>query len=324
MKQTRWFIHPIFIFILSTIALAISLFLYIYWYVTVSESLKSIISRYHLDPNQFFEAQTWVVILVLSLLVTAILIGILIIFNYNLKSLRLYRIQQTFINNFTHELKTPVTSIKIFLDTFVRHEIPRQEQLKYIGFMLQDIERLSHNINSILNVARMESRVFEGEFTLVHISEVIHDFLAANAHVFRDSEIRVENMPGSDYIVALNVILFEMLLMNILTNALKYNNSEKPRVDISFVADHKMLLVRFKDNGIGIEKKERKKIFRKFYQGGRSGDHIPVGGSGIGLYLVQQIAKIHQGKVVADSAGMGKGSVFTLSLPFDVRGGEKG
>ena len=197
MKQTRWFIHPIFIFILSTIALAISLFLYIYWYVTVSESLKSIISRYHLDPNQFFEAQTWVVILVLSLLVTAILIGILIIFNYNLKSLRLYRIQQTFINNFTHELKTPVTSIKIFLDTFVRHEIPRQEQLKYIGFMLQDIERLSHNINSILNVARMESRVFEGEFTLVHISEVIHDFLAANAHVFRDSESASKTCPAA-------------------------------------------------------------------------------------------------------------------------------
>lgn len=323
MTQTRWYIHPIFIFILSTIALAISLFLYIYWYVTVSKNLKSVITHYQLDPNQFFEAQTWVVILVLSLLVIVILIGILIIFNYNLKSLRLYRVQHTFINNFTHELKTPVTSIKIFLETFARHEIPRQEQLKYIGFMLQDVERLSHNINSILNVARMESRVFEGDFTPVHITEEVYNFLKVNAHVFRDSEIRVENTPDRDHIVALDIPLFEMLLMNILTNALKYNVSEKPRVDISFSVDNKMLLVRFQNNGIGIEKGERKKIFRKFYQSSRIGDHIPVGGSGIGLYLVQQIAKIHQGKVFANSAGMGKGSVFTLSLPLDMKGGEK-
>ena len=130
-------------------------------------------------------------------------------------------------------------------------------------------------------------------------------------------------MPGSDYIVALNVILFEMLLMNILTNALKYNNSEKPRVDISFVADHKMLLVRFKDNGIGIERKEKKFLGNSTRAAGAVIIYR-LGNSGIGLYLVQQIAKIHQGKVVADSAGMGKGSVFTLSLPFDVRGGERG
>jgi len=320
MNQARWFIHPVFVFTLSTIALACSLLLYIYWYVTVSSSLQSIISRYQLDPNQFFEAKTWVVILVLSLLVGAILIGILIIFNYNLKSAQLYRLQHTFINNFTHELKTPVTSIKIFLENFARHDIPREEQLKYIGFMLQDVERLSNNINSILNVARMESKVYEGEFTPVDIVETIRDFLAANSHVFSDSEINIENTSGNAYVVALNVRLFEMLLMNILTNAIKYNNSERPRIDIDFGTEEKNLLVRFRDNGIGIEKNERKKIFSKFYQGPRRGDHVPVGGSGIGLYVVQQIAKLHRGKITADSAGDGKGSTFTFSLPLKQTG----
>lgn len=316
MKQARWFIHPVFIFTLSTIALAGSLFLYIYWYVTVSASLHSIVSRYNLDPNQFLEAKTWVVILVLSLLVGVILIGILIIFNYNLKSVQLYRLQHTFINNFTHELKTPVTSIKIFLENFARHDIPREEQLKYIGYMLQDVERLSNNINSILNVARMEGKVYEGEFTPVDIVQTIRDFLAANSHVFSDSEINVENSSGKAYIVELNVPLLEILLMNIITNAVKYNNSDKARIDIGFSTEEKNLLVRFRDNGIGIEKNERKKIFRKFYQGPRRGDHVPVGGSGIGLYVVQQIAKLHRGKITADSEGDGKGSVFTLSLPL--------
>ena len=316
LKQTRWYIHPILIFALSTITLGISLFLYIYWYVTVSSSLKSIIARYQLDPNQFFEAQTWVVILVLSILVGIILIGILIIFNYNMKSLQLYRLQNSFINNFTHELKTPVTSLKIFLETFARHEIPREEQLKYIGFMLQDIERLSLNINSILNVARMESKVYEGEFTAVKIVEFVRNFLAGNTHIFRDSEIRVEDTDGRDYVLELNVPLFEILLMNIFTNAIRYNDSEKPRVDVSFGLQDKMLQVRFRDNGIGIAKNERKKIFRKFYQGSRHEDRVLVRGSGIGLYMVQQIAKLHKGKIAADSEGAGKGSVFTLSLPF--------
>jgi len=316
LKQTRWYIHPILIFALSTITLGISLFLYIYWYVTVSSSLKSIIARYQLDPNQFFEAQTWVVILVLSILVGIILIGILIIFNYNMKSLQLYRLQNSFINNFTHELKTPVTSLKIFLETFARHEIPREEQLKYIGFMLQDIERLSLNINSILNVARMESKVYEGEFTAVKIVEFVRNFLADSTHIFRDSEIVIEDTDGRDYVLELNVPLFEILLMNLFTNAIRYNDSEKPRIDVSFGLQDKMLQVRFRDNGIGIAKNERKKIFRKFYQGARHEDRVLVRGSGIGLYMVQQIAKLHKGKIAADSEGAGKGSVFTLSLPF--------
>lgn len=319
MKQAKWFIHPVFVFILSTVALAISLFLYIYWYIGVSENLKSVVRRYQLDGDQFFEAKTWVVILILSLLVGVILVGILIIFIYNLKTLQLYRLQHTFINNFTHELKTPVTSLKIYLETFAKYQLPREEQLKYIGFMLQDTERLSGNINSILNLARIESRLHEGEPTPVDLSETIRQFVIQNRHLFHDCDIQVAPPVTGPLIYPLIVPLFEMLLMNILTNAMKYNASGKPRIDITFEQDRQSLQIRFRDNGIGIPKEERKRIFNKFYQG-RQGDRfeicpLPVGGSGIGLYLVQQIARLHQGKVAADSEGDGKGSVFTLTLP---------
>jgi two-component system, OmpR family, phosphate regulon sensor histidine kinase PhoR len=316
MKQTRWYFHPIFFFVLSTIALAISLILYIYWYVSVSAGLKSVIQRYQLDPDQFIEANTWVVILVLSLLVAIILAGIVIIFIYSLKILQLYRLQHNFINSFTHELKTPVTSLKLYLETFARHEIPREEQLKYIGFMLQDVERLSGNINSILNLARIESRVYEGEFTPVDLAEFIRSFLSANRHIFRNCDIRLETPADKLYFYPIIASLFEMLLMNILINAIKYNVSGSPRIDIDFEQDNKHLLIRFRDNGIGIERKERKKIFGKFYQGPRHDEHIPVGGSGIGLYLVQHIARLHRGRITADSEGPGKGSVFTLALPY--------
>jgi signal transduction histidine kinase len=111
--------------------------------------------------------------------------------------------------------------------------------------------------------------------------------------------------------------LFEMLLMNILTNAIKYNTSGKPRIDITFEKKDNSLLIHFRDNGIGIAQAERKRIFSKFYQARHDGP-IPVGGSGIGLYLVQQIARLHHGKMVADSEGVGKGSVLTLILPVKV------
>lgn len=314
MKETKWFLHPITVFIFSTVALAISLFLYIYWYVRVSEDLKSVIDRYRLDESQFFEAQTWLVILILSLLVGVILAGILIILIYNLKTLQLYRLQHTFISNFTHELKTPVTSLKLYLETFARHKLSRDDQLKYIGFMLQDVERLSGNINSILNLARIESRVYEGRAKPVDLTKMIRQFIAGNTHLFRDSEIIIENPSNRAYIYPVINPLFEMLLMNILTNAIKYNASGKPRVEISFEPGEKHLLVRFRDNGIGILKEERTRIFRKFYRS-HNNDLVATGGSGIGLYLVQQIARLHDGKVVADSDGLGKGSVLTLILP---------
>jgi len=314
MKQTKWFIHPITIFVLSTVALAISLFLYIYWYVRVSAGLKSVIDYYRLDAGQFFEAQTWVVILILSLLVGVILTGILIIFIYNLKTLQLYRLQHTFINNFTHELKTPVTSLKLYLETFAKHELLREEQLKYIGFMLQDTERLSGNINSILNLARIESRVYKGHFTPVDLMETIERFIAGNTHLFGNCKIRILNPSNEAIVYPVIVPLFEMLLMNILTNAIRYNASGEPTVDISLEPGEDDFSIHFRDNGIGISKEDRKRIFRKFYRS--DGDNpATIGGSGIGLYLVQQIARLHRGKVVAESEGPGKGSVFTLILP---------
>ncbi len=322
MRQARWFIHPIFVFVLSTAALAISLFLYIYWYIGISAGLKSVIARYRLDANQFFEAQTWVVILSLSLLVALILAGILIIFIYNLKTLQLYRLQHTFINNFTHELKTPVTSLKLYLETFAKHELPRTEQLRYITFMLQDVERLSANINSILNLARIESKLSEEESTPVDLVMAIRQFVANNRRLFGSCEIQVSDALDAPAVYPVISPLFEMLLMNILTNAVKYNAAPTCRIDIRIAREDRSLLVSFRDNGIGIPKEERKQIFRKFYRGRRD-DRIPVSGTGIGLYLVQQIARLHNGKVTADSDGADRGSVFTLLLPYDDREGKQ-
>ena len=314
MYRSKWFFHPILILIFSIVALAMSLFLYIYWYMEISAGLKKVILELNLDPDQVLESQTWVVIMVLSILVGIILMGIFIIFVYHHKTLQLYKIQRNFINNFTHELKTPVTSLKLYLETFEKHELSREDQLKYTGYMLQDVNQLSDNINRILNLARIESKSYGGEFVISDLVQIIERFYKNNTHLFRGCEVKIHNSLDRSFLCRINQSLFEMLLMNIMTNAIKYNRSKKPIVDISLAINNGKLNVRFEDNGIGIEKREIKKIFKKFYRAGSS-DNTSPSGSGLGLYLVQNIARIHKGKVIAESKGPGKGSTFTLILP---------
>lgn len=315
MRYTRWFFHPIAVFVFSIVALGLSLFLYIYWYVGVSSTLEKVIVNFDLDPKKFFELQTWVVIVVLSILVGLILVGIFIIFVYNVKNYRLYRLQNNFINNFTHELKTPVTSMQLYLQTFKRYDLPRDKQLKYIDYMLADVARLNANISHILNLARIESKTYQGEFVDHDLVRLVNRFTEKNRQVFRNCKITVNNPSGQPFFHPVDLPFFEMLLMNLYTNALKYNTSEVPRLDITFIPRKDKLHITFTDNGIGIEEGELKRIFKKFYQVDQN-----RGGSGLGLYLVDHIAKIHKGRITAESDGPGNGTTFILILPVgDVR-----
>lgn len=315
MNRTKWLIHPVSILVISILALVTSLFLYIYWYIEISSGLKSIVMRFNLDTGQFLTSQIWFVIMVLTVLVGVIIMGIFIIFVYNLKTLRLYRLQHNFINNFTHELKTPVTSLKLYLETFLKHELSRENQLKYIQYMLSDAGRLSEDINRILNLAHIESKSYTGEYVYQNLPETIENFYRKNAHLFRDCDIQVHLPENEPYFYLIIPPMFEMLLMNLVTNAIKYNNTAVPRIDITFEKKKKKLIISFRDNGIGIHKQELRKIFKKFYQVGRA-DDMSAKGSGLGLYLVDHIAKIHKGKITAESAGADKGSVFKLILPL--------
>jgi two-component system, OmpR family, phosphate regulon sensor histidine kinase PhoR len=313
-SRVRWFIHPILVFVLSVVALATSLALYIYWYLEVSTGLQRIVTVYKLDQEGFFEFNTWIVILVLSILVGLIVVGVFIIFFYYQKTWRIYRLQRNFIDNFTHELKTPVASLKLYLETFSRHELPREDQLKYIRFMLNDVDRLLGNINQILQLARIESGSHAWEFVQADLVESVERFRNENTDLFPNGIVTIENPAKRPFPFSLNVQLFDILFMNLFSNAMRYNSSPQPRLDIRFVLHPDGLDIRFEDNGVGIERKEVRKIFRKFYQAGRP-DDMTARGSGVGLYLVKQIARLHKGRVHAESDGPSKGSVFVLSLP---------
>ncbi|MCF8081421.1 MAG: HAMP domain-containing histidine kinase [Desulfobacterales bacterium] len=318
MNLPRWFLHPILIFILSIAALGVSLFLYIHWYVEASTMLQSAMEKFDLDQGRVLQSRTWVVIMVLSILVGVILMGIFSIFIYSQKTVQLYRLQNNFINNFTHELKTPVTSLKMFLETFSRHDLSKEDQDKYLGYMIADVNRLKENIDRILNLASIESKSYAEEFTSVDLVSVIETFFRNNQHLFTNARVQIHKPSEPLPPYQINLSLFEMLLMNLATNAVKYNDKDCPQLDIRFSEDRSRRFIHFADNGIGFEKNEIRKIFRKFYQVGRF-DDMTAKGTGLGLYLVQTVAKLHRWKVAAQSEGIGKGSVFTLTLPKDAR-----
>ena len=318
MKQTRWLFHPITVFILSILALGLSLALYIYWYISVSSGLQALAGRFNIAPDQVLEPRVWLVILVLSILVGIILMGIFTIFVYNQKTLQLYRLQHNFINNFTHELKTPVTSLKLFLETISKHDLPREDQLKYISYMLADVGRLSDHINRILNLARLESKSYKGTFEKTDISDAIKKIVAENSPFFKNCDIRISDPLKTRCIYRVDQLLFEALVMNLLTNAARYNNHDVPVIDIRFRHGKRNLNIEFWDNGIGIDKKEAGKIFRKFYQARRSGSALSRG-SGLGLNLVQGIARLHKWRIKASGRTDADGSIFTLILPEKTR-----
>jgi len=314
MKRTFWFLHPVAIFVFSIIALVLSLFLYIYWYVEVSSGLQRVIARTNLDPEQFVAWQTWVVIMVLSILVAIILLGIILVFVYQRKTLALYRSQHKFINSFTHELKTPVTSLQLYLETMTRVELPRDKQIKYLGYMLDDVARLTNNINGILNLARLEAKVQGVEFVTVDLVEEVVEFYRINEQLFRESEILVNKSAGQSYYCSINHSLFQMMLMNLLSNGIRYNENDRPKITISFSQTEDNVKLAITDNGIGFEKSQARKVFKKFFQIEEQ-ELTRSGGTGLGLYMVDQVVRLHKGKVTAHSKGPGEGSQFIVSLP---------
>jgi signal transduction histidine kinase len=226
----------------------------------------------------------------------------------------LFRLQHNFIYNFTHELKTPVTSLRLYLETFIRHPMDPEDVKKYSADMLKDIDRLTENIDRILNLARIESQNFGSKVTRENLVVFLKTFCRKNASLFRGLDVRIKNPSGGRFEYPVNAFLLDILLTNIFSNAIRYNESRTPCLTILFKSYLQKVTIDFIDNGIGVDKEDAKKIFRKFYQGDRNNNQTNTG-SGLGLYLVSSIAAIHGWRASVSSEGTGKGAKFTITIP---------
>jgi len=245
----------------------------------------------------------------------AIVAGLILNTSFLVREIRKNEQHDSFINAVTHELKTPIASIRLYLQTLQRRELEDAQRLEFYRLMIEDTDRLSNTVEQVLKAGRAGAR--KAEHVEVDFAGLVERCVetARNSHHLQPGALRYESsLNGRGSEVTGDPEDLRTAVSNLLDNAVKYSGNH---VDISVhldLAEQKRLVLRVQDRGVGIPRGELKSIFKRFYRvPGRA--LAQVRGTGLGLFLVRAIAKRHGGRVSAESAGEGKGTTVILELP---------
>jgi signal transduction histidine kinase len=224
--------------------------------------------------------------------------------------------KDSFLNAVTHELKTPVASIRLYLQTLQARELEPEKRKEFYRIMLEDSDRLLHTIEQVLRAGSPRSRFRREGRSRVDLSDVARECveLARTRFHLDEQSLAFEDHAGPAAVVLGNIEELKAAVWNLIDNAVKYSTPDvRVRVALEEIA-HDRLAVRVVDQGIGISSTELKRIFRRFYRTPAL-DAVRTKGSGLGLFIVRSVARNHGGRAYAESAGAGQGSRLTIMLP---------
>lgn len=221
----------------------------------------------------------------------------------------------SFINAVTHELKTPITSIRLYLETLQKRSVDEEKRQQFYGVMLDDTDRLLRIVEQVLKAGHLSQKKEARNFRPVEVEPVLRECmeLVSTRHHLGDGALHWASIPShTDHFTVMGELEeLRTAFLNVLDNAVKYSR-EKVDVGVDLVAPSiDRLEIRVTDKGIGIQRGELKRIFKRFYRASNSN----VKGSGLGLFIVRAIARRHGGKVTAHSEGTGRGTTVTIELP---------
>ncbi|MEI7471325.1 MAG: HAMP domain-containing sensor histidine kinase [Chitinophagaceae bacterium] len=234
-----------------------------------------------------------------------------------LKQKKLSEIKSDFINNMTHEFKTPLATISLAVDALKNEKVKRDEEKTayFTGIIKEENKRMNKQVETILQAALLDKQEVQLNLKKLSAHEMIHSALN-NIRLQveeKQGEMEVALNAGNDWLMA-DEVHFTNLVNNLLDNAVKYSREEHLKILISTCNVGKYLQVRIEDNGIGMNKETLNRIFEKFYRA-HTGNIHNVKGFGLGLSYVKTMVHAHQGSIKADSI-LGKGSSFTLLFPL--------
>lgn len=222
----------------------------------------------------------------------------------------------TFINAMTHEMKTPIASIRLYLETLQRRELEPEKRQEFYRIMLADTDRLLGTTEQVLRAGRVgrSSRLYHRtEVDLGELVEECIDLARTRSHLPAES-IVLTAKPEKPMIMLGDPDELKGAVMNLLDNAIKYSG-DRIEIDVKVQRkDAKYGVVQVSDHGIGIPREQLKHVFKRFYRVPGTVT-IRVKGTGLGLFIVRSVAGKHGGKVFAESDGTGSGSTFRLQLP---------
>jgi signal transduction histidine kinase len=255
----------------------------------------------------------WVVYFFGTLLFLLLIGGLVLIVILLVREVRLNERQSNFVSAVTHELKTPVASLKLYLDTLRLRDLDEGRRQEFYLTMEHDLERLHATINNVLNAAMYTERKVEDPqpLDLARLARRAIE-LTRRRHQLPVEAIRYE---GPEALLLLgNASGLETAVVNLLDNAVKYSKDKvEVEVDLRKNGDGQAHL-RVKDAGIGMTRTHLRFVFKRFYRIGSEARRSRPG-TGLGLFIVRSVVKGHGGTVMADSAGPDRGSTFTITLP---------
>jgi len=223
----------------------------------------------------------------------------------------------SFINAVTHELKTPVASIRLYLQTLQTRELDDAKRREFYAVMLQDSDRLLHTIDQVLRAGSAGSRYRRGARSRVDLRDVANECVGlarTRFHLDEGALTYEDRVTGTGSVVLGDFEELKAAVWNLIDNAVKYSPAGLCVSVVLEEVDDSRVAVRVSDRGVGISPIELKRIFRRFYRV-PAAVAVRAKGSGLGLFIVRSVAKHHRGRAFAESLGTGQGSTFTLLLP---------
>jgi len=309
MRSIKNIFSPITTLIIVQVLWIVIVVLWVIWFLGRHNELRKLVEQYR--PERVPPHIDWPVLTAGIVMLALVLVGLYVIFIYWKRQSRLYAEQKTFISQITHELKSPLASIQLHLETIRLRRPPAEMMERFVDTMLADTERLNNLISNFLMAAKLEQRTRENRLSRIDLSSFVRNCVDDfRKNLQDDSPLSVEIEP--EIYAEIDAEEIQMAIRNLLENAFLYS-AAAPEVRVTLNRSGKNCILIVRDNGRGIDRKEMDNIFRMFYRVRLSGETIK--GTGLGLYIVKSVVRRHNGKVSVASDGPGKGTVFTVTLP---------
>jgi len=250
-----------------------------------------------------------------ALLMTAIICGVVLNTIFLVREIRLNAQHDAFINAVTHELKTPIASIRLYLETLQTRAVDDAKRLEFYRIMVDDSERLLGTIEQVLRTGRIGASSRRLNLSRIDLSGVVEQCVERVRALHKVAPEALAYHPGPPVTIVGDAEEVRAAVSNLIDNAVKYSGNDVNVTVETARVDGKYVVLRVTDHGPGIEKSELKRIFKRFYR-------VPgavatrVKGTGLGLYIVRSVAKRHGGRAWAESEGPGHGATFVLQLPI--------
>jgi len=247
-----------------------------------------------------------------------IIAGVILNTIFLVREVRRNEQQDSFLNAVTHELKTPITSIRLYLETLQQRDVDEKQRREFYQIMMDDTHRLMGTVEQVLRAARVTQKnaaLHESEIEVGPLIQDAVDLARLRHHLPSDAiDWEPDGRPAERLSVPGDREELSAVLSNVLDNAVKYS-PKPPHIRVEVVTpDLERVQIRVQDNGIGIPSGELKRVFKRFYRVLTPGS-TQVKGSGLGLFIVRAVIQRHGGRTWIESPGAGKGTTVTLELP---------